>query len=157
MTLLLALYLSLAASAESLSGKVTSIRDGSTIELKDDAGNLHQLRLLGILVPTAGGYGQDAARNNLEQLILDKSVTFNWEKEASKCKDGAKCIKAGKLLLDGQDINLKLINVGYARHDKSAMAYQSTPDRTTYTEAEDAARKSGLGFWNQTRRPASVP
>ena len=60
----------------------------------------------------------------------------------------------GKLLKDGQDINLKQVTQGFAWHYKHYQNEQSSLDRALYAAAETDARKKRIGLWSV---PAIAP
>jgi endonuclease YncB( thermonuclease family) len=57
----------------------------------------------------------------------------------------------GKVLLDGQDINLKQIKAGLAWHYKRYDKDQRLADRRLYAEAQKAASLKGIGLWSDPR------
>ena len=54
----------------------------------------------------------------------------------------------GKVLLDGEDINLEQVSSGMAWHYKKYQREQTTADRIRYSDAEREARKQKLGLWH---------
>ena len=60
----------------------------------------------------------------------------------------------GKLIKDGQDINLLQIKHGYAWHYKYYEKDQSKLDRMLYSSAEIEAREKTIGLWSV---PAIAP
>lgn len=59
----------------------------------------------------------------------------------------------GKLIKDGQDINLLQIKDGFAWHYKYYQKEQSKLDRTLYSSAEIEARNKTIGLWSATAVP----
>jgi len=55
----------------------------------------------------------------------------------------------GKVLLDGQDMNLRQIEGGLAWHYKKYAREQSEKDRKSYAEAEKEAQSVGIGLWQE--------
>jgi len=55
--------------------------------------------------------------------------------------------KVGKILLAGQDVNLEQIRRGLAWHYKAFEQEQLPEDRSAYSSAEIAAKRSRLGLW----------
>ena len=53
----------------------------------------------------------------------------------------------GKVLLDGQDINLEQVRRGMAWHYKAFEREQTKEERRTYAEAGEQARNAQLGLW----------
>ena len=60
----------------------------------------------------------------------------------------------GKVLLDGEDINLEQVSSGMAWHYKKYQREQTTADRVRYSDAEREARRQKLGLWHD---PQPVP
>ena len=54
----------------------------------------------------------------------------------------------GKILRDGQDMNLQQIKDGFAWHYKRYQNEQSSIDRVLYSAAEDQARARKIGLWS---------
>jgi endonuclease YncB( thermonuclease family) len=59
----------------------------------------------------------------------------------------------GKVLLDGEDVNLEQIEAGLAWHYKKYQGEQTVADRVAYSDAEMEARRNKLGLWGD---PAPV-
>ena len=53
----------------------------------------------------------------------------------------------GKVILDGQDINLEQIRRGLAWHYKSYQREQEVEDMALYAQGEHLAQKGRLGLW----------
>ena len=88
------------------------------------------------------------SKQNLAALVFGRTVTIEWRK-----RDRYQRI-LGKVLLNGEDINLEQIRAGLAWHYRHYAKDQLPVDRELYALAEDAARSSGAGLW---RDPAPVP
>jgi len=56
----------------------------------------------------------------------------------------------GIVKLDGEDVNLHMLNRGMAWHYKRYADEQTPNDRSRYANAEEAAQKSRLGLWSDT-------
>ena len=54
----------------------------------------------------------------------------------------------GKVLADGQDVNLEQVRRGMAWHYKAYEREQSAIDRVSYAAEEDAARNLKRGLWS---------
>ena len=55
----------------------------------------------------------------------------------------------GKLVLDGNDINLNLVKNGMAWHYKRYKSSQDKLDQLLYSNAEKYARDNKLGLWSK--------
>ena len=60
----------------------------------------------------------------------------------------------GKVLLDGEDMNLEQIKAGLAWHYKKYQNEQTPTDRKLYSKAEIKAREAKRGLWHD---PEPVP
>ncbi len=142
-TLFLLAFLSLAASADTLTGKVVKITDGDTLYVLDANYKEHKIRLAGIDAPERKqAYGL-ASRKHLATIVANKQVTIAYEK-----RDRYGRI-VGKVLLDGIDVCLEQVKVGLAWHYKKYQHEQSPEDRQLYAEAENQARTGRLGLWRE--------
>ena len=81
------------------------------------------------------------SKQNLSAMVAGQFV----EVEYSKYDRYGRII--GKLLKDGQDINLMQIKQGYAWHYKHYQKEQSKLDRALYASAEIGARNKRIGLW----------
>ncbi len=101
-TLCFFVFLSLTASADSLTGKVVKITDGDTLYVLDANYKDHKIRLAGIDAPERRqAYGL-ASRKHLASIVAGKQVTVEYQK-----RDRYGRI-VGKVLLDGIDACLAL-------------------------------------------------
>ncbi len=141
MTLGLLIGLSLAASADSLTGKVVKITDGDTLYVLDANYKQHKIRLAGIDAPERKqAYGL-ASRKHLASIVAGKQVTIEYQK-----RDRYGRI-VGKVLVDGMDACLEQVKAGFAWHYKKYQHEQSLEDQRLYAEAENQARNERLGLW----------
>ena len=60
----------------------------------------------------------------------------------------------GKVLFDGEEVNLEQVSSGMAWHYKKYQSEQSATDRILYSDAEREARRQQLGLWHD---PDPVP
>jgi len=142
-TLFLLVFLSLPASADSLTGKVVKITDGDTLYVLDANYKEHKIRLAGIDAPERKqAYGL-ASRKHLASLVAGKQVTVEYQK-----RDRYGRI-VGKVLLDGIDACLEQVKAGFAWHYKKYQHEQSAEDRRLYADAEIRARDDRLGLWRE--------
>ena len=127
--------------AETLTGRVVGITDGDTLTLLDATKNQHKIRLAGIDSPEKGqAYGQHC-KQRLSDLAYDRVATV----ESNKLDRYGRVI--GKVLVDGQDVNLEQIRRGCGWHYKKYQNEQSLDDRLSYNNAEESARASKIGLW----------
>ncbi len=143
MTLGLLIGLSLAASADTLTGKVVKITDGDTLYVLDVNYEQHKIRLAGIDAPERKqAYGL-ASRKHLALIVAGKQVTVEYQK-----RDRYGRI-VGKVLLDGIDACLEQVKAGFAWHYKKYQHEQSLEDQRLYADAETQAREGRLGLWRE--------
>ncbi len=142
-TLGLLICLSLAASADTLTGKVVKITDGDTLYVLDANYQQHKVRLAGIDAPERKqAYGL-ASRKHLLSIVAGKQVMIEYQK-----RDRYGRI-VGKVLLDGIDVCLEQVKAGFAWHYKKYQSEQSIEDRQLYADAENQAREGRLGLWRE--------
>jgi endonuclease YncB( thermonuclease family) len=79
----------------------------------------------------------------LAQAVAGKQVTVQYSK-----RDRYQRL-VGKVLLDGQDMNVRQIQAGLAWHYKKYQREQSTEDRQLYADAEVMAREARRGLWQE--------
>ncbi len=106
-------FFSLAASANSPTGKVIKITDGDTLYVLDANYKEHKIRLAGIDAPErkqAYGLG---SRKHLASIVAGQHVTIEYQK-----RDRYGRI-VGKVLLDGIDACLEQVKAEFAWHYKN--------------------------------------
>ena len=122
--------------------KVVKITDGDIVHVLDQSKAKHKIRLGGIDAPEKKqAYGQKS-KQNLSKLIAGKNIEVEYNK-----RDRYGRI-IGKLIYQGQDVNLLQIKNGYAWHYKYYQRDQSALDRTLYSSAEIVAREKTIGLWS---------
>lgn len=130
-----------AAYGDTLTGRVVGITDGDTLTLLDATNTQHKIRLAGIDAPEkAQSFGQ-VCKQSLSDLAYDRTVQIGW----NKLDRYGRVI--GKVLVNGQDVNLEQIRRGCAWHYKQYQNEQSLEDRLSYARAEDSARAEKVGLW----------
>ena len=147
--LLISLLVSTNACSDSLNCpcKVVKVSDGDTVHVLDQAREKHKIRLGGIDAPEKKqAFGKQSTKN-LARYVAGKNVEVEYSKH-----DRYKRI-IGKLILDGQDINLQQVKDGYAWHYKYYQKDQIAQDRVLYAEAENRARANKIGLWSALARP----
>ncbi|WP_254772745.1 thermonuclease family protein [Nitrosospira multiformis] len=117
------------AQAETLGGRVVKIADGDTVTILDESNRQHKVRLVGIDAPERKQPFGTVSRQHLADLVFGKTVVVKWQK-----RDRYQRI-LGKVLVDGQDVNLEQIKAGLAWHYKQYGKAQQLADRSRYGEA----------------------
>lgn len=129
------------ADAETLAGTVVRIVDGDTVVVLDADKVQHRIRLSGIDTPERKQPFGTRAKQHLGNLIGNETVPVQWDK-----RDRWQRI-IGKVLLDGEDQNLVMVEDGFAWWFRRYQREQPPEDRDRYEAAEDRARAAGLGLW----------
>lgn len=135
------LLLAAASPAETLVGRVVGVRDGDTVTVLDANQRQHKIRLSGIDAPEKGQPFGTRSKEHLSRLAFGKGVAVEWHK-----RDRYKRM-VGKLLMNGQDLNLEQIRAGMAWHFKKYEAEQSLSERIVCANAENEARMARRGLW----------
>jgi endonuclease YncB( thermonuclease family) len=117
------------------------VSDGDTITVLDDNHTQHKIRLAGIDAPESKQAFGQRSKESLVKQVVGQDVMIDWSKIDKYQR------KVGKVMLDGQDINLAQVRRGFAWHYKAYQGEQSAGDRVAYAEAEDAARGAHRGLW----------
>lgn len=144
-TLGVVLFFSTCSSHTTLTGSVEKVIDGDTITLLDEKGQSHKIRFFGIDAPetnTNQPFGEEA-RAFLAQEIEGKKVQIIIKTKSDKYGRVVGVVK-----FDGQDINKKMVQEGYA------WAYSYYTD--AYQAEHNAARAQQIGLWaddNSTNKP----
>ncbi len=126
-----------------LTGKVIKITDGDTITVLDHQYRQQKIRLSGIDAPERGQpYGR-AAKRFLNSLLAGQHICIQSNK-----RDRYQRI-VGKVVLNQTDINIQMIQNGYAWHYKKYQKEQPLRDQITYAQAEVNARSSLTGLWTE--------
>lgn len=121
--------------------KVVKVTDGDTIHILDQSLHRYKIRLAGIDAPEKSqDYGKKST-HNLAQLIAGQNVEVAYRKRDQYGRI------VGKVIRDGQDINLAQIIEGFAWHYKKYQREQSKLDRVLYSSAETEARSRHIGLW----------
>lgn len=134
--------------AETLTGRVVRVTDGDTIVVLDANKAQHKIRLQGIDAPERHQAFGTKSKEYLSDLVAGKTVVVDYSKY-----DRYQRI-LGKVIMNGEDVNLEQVEAGMAWHYKKYQSEQSTVDRMKYSDAELEARRRKLGLWHD---PNPVP
>lgn len=127
--------------AEIRSGRVVGVVDGDTVDLLTAEHEQVRIRLAGIDAPEkAQPFGQ-RSKQKMSDLVFGKDAQVEFTK-----RDRYGRI-IGKVLVNGRDASLGLLDAGLAWHYKKYAGEQSASDRATYASAEDTAKASRVGLW----------
>lgn len=137
-----------ALHGETLQGKVVGISDGDTITVLDGNKTQHKIRLAGIDAPEKSQAFGERSKQHLSDLVFGKTVTVDWNKTDKYGRT------IGKVIVNGQDANLRQVQAGMAWHYKQYEKEQSASDRSSYANSEANARALKVGLWrNATPTP----
>ena len=126
-------------SAEALLGTVIVVHDGENITLQNESGQ-KKICLAGIDAPElTQPYGVES-RRALREAVIDKKVQI----ETTKTDKYGRVV--GKVVLDGQDINLKQVQSGMAWVYREYLKELSKIDKALYLEAEVQSKTSPVGL-----------
>ncbi len=127
--------------------KVVKVSDGNTVHVLDQVKTKHKIRLGGIDAPEKKQAFGKKSKENLVSLIAGKYVKVEYSKQDRYGQI------IGKLIKNGQDINLIQVKQGYAWHYKYFQKDQSEIDRILYSPAEIVARERTIGLWAYPAMP----
>lgn len=137
--------LGLPCQADLISGRVVSVSDGDTITVLDANKVQHKIRLAGIDAPErTQAFGQ-RSRESLAELVANQAVIVETNKQDRYGR------YVGKVLIDGQDVNVEQIRRGLAWFYRQYEQELSDSDRQRYDRAEIEARESRRGLWVDKR------
>jgi endonuclease YncB( thermonuclease family) len=140
----LLLALACAAHAETVTGRVVGVADGDTITVLDADKVQHKIRLAGIDAPEKKQAFGNRSKESLSDMVFDKTVNVETEKRDRYGR------QIGKVLVNGQDVNLAQVERGMAWFYRQYQREQSPNDRKLYEAAEDAAKAGRRGFWRDS-------
>jgi endonuclease YncB( thermonuclease family) len=130
------------AYADMLYGRVVGVADGDTVTVLDESRHQHKIRLMGIDAPEKKMPFGNRSKQSLSDMVFDHQVQVEYSK---KDRFGR---TVGKINVGGVDANLAQVKAGMAWHYKKYQREQSIEDRAAYAQAEEEARMSRRGLWN---------
>ncbi len=130
------------ASAATIDGKVTAVKDGDSIIVLDANKVEHHVRLVDIDAPEHDQPFGSRAKQALSEKVFGKQVSVEWEKKDRYDRT------LGKVSIGKRLINLEMVADGFAWRYKQ---YSNEPD---LIKAEDQARSAKRGLWAD---PTPVP
>ena len=130
-----------AAAAFGETGRVVGISDGDTITVLTAEKVQLKVRLAGIDAPEKSQPFGNAAKKNLSALIYGKDVTLS----GNKTDRYGRLVR--KVLLNGEDINLRQVADGFAWYYREYSRELTPADRRLYDAAERKAKTAEAGLW----------
>jgi endonuclease YncB( thermonuclease family) len=137
----LLLCFALPATADTLHGRVVRILDGDTVEVQDSASHTERVRLGGIDAPEKSQPFGTQAKQRMAALSGGQTVSVDWTKRDRNGRI------VGKLILNGQDLGLTMVNTGLAWWYRKYANEQLAADQLIYAAAEQTARTAKRGLW----------
>ena len=128
-------------AAADIQGRVIGVSDGDTVTVRDEDKVQHKIRLAGIDAPELR---QAFGRRSKEAL---SACAFGKEAAVVGNKIDRYGRLVGKVLILGDDCNLRQVELGLAWLNKTYEREQSISDRGAYGLAELRAKESQLGLW----------
>jgi len=119
-----------------ITGKVVRVLDGDTIIVQDT-----RVRLTGIDAPESKQAHGKASTRYLSKLINGNVVTIEGDKTDRYGR------LLGKVVYQGKDVNLQMVQEGHAWWYRRYKRTQSTSDQRAYAQAENTARSGRMGLW----------
>jgi len=135
------LLLAAACAADSIQGRVVGVADGDTLTVLDSEKVQHKIRLAGIDAPEKKQAFGNRSKESLSELVFDRLITV----ETTKNDKYGRAI--GKVLVNGQDVNLVQLKRGMAWFYRQYQREQSAEDRRLYDAAEMQAKGDRRGLW----------
>lgn len=131
-------------ASESFSGRVVGVSDGDTITILHVDGERktpRKIRIMGIDAPESKQAYGNRAKQAMSDLVFGKDAHANCPTVDRYGRDVC------KVIVNGVDVGLALIQQGLAWHFKKYQRSQPKADRAVYANAEDAAREKRVGLW----------
>jgi micrococcal nuclease len=138
---LLLLLFALPALADTLQGRVVRVIDGDTVVVLDAEKTQHRIRLAGIDAPERKQPFGQRSKQYLASQIAGQDVIVDWDKHDRYHRI------VGKIIYDGQDVDLAMVRAGLAWWYRHYAHEQSAADRVLYEDAEDKAKAERKGLW----------
>jgi endonuclease YncB( thermonuclease family) len=127
--------------AATLIGQVVGVTDGDTITVLDAAKTQYKIRLAGVDAPEKKQAFGQASKKSLSDLVFEKVVSVNYEKQDHYGRI------VGKVIVNGQDANLEQVKRGMAWFYKKYQNEMILDDRLEYLHAQEQAEASRVGLW----------
>lgn len=143
-TLIAAAVLASASVAAEYTGRVVGVLDGDTIDVLTVEKRVLRVRLSGIDAPERRQPFAAASKRALSDLVFKKQVLVQGDKYDRYGRF------VGKVLASGRDVNLAMVEQGFAWHYKVYAVEQSEADQAAYGAAEAMAKERGLGLWGDS-------
>ncbi|HSC80552.1 MAG TPA: thermonuclease family protein [Chitinolyticbacter sp.] len=135
-----------AVKGEIVEGRVIAVADGDTLTVLDDGLVEHKLRLAFVDAPEKAQAFGNVAKWQLSSRVYGRAIRAELI-DVDRYGRGV-----ARVWLGGEDVNLALLNTGYAWHyTRYAERIQSGTEFARYAAAERQARAGQLGLWQGAR------
>lgn len=145
--LAVALFCGISAATE-YAGRVVGVLDGDTIDVLTVEKRVLRVRLSGIDAPERRQPFAAASKRAMSGLVFNNEVVVQGTKHDRYGRF------VGKVLASGRDVNLAMVEQGFAWHYKAYAREQTEAERAAYGNAETLAREGKHGLWSE---PGPVP
>lgn len=136
---------------ETFTAKVVNVSDGDTVKVYRLGVPETKVRLLGIDAPEKNQPFGQKAKEALNAKVAGKVVIV----EAGKPDRYGRLL--ARLKLDGKDVNLSMVEEGWAWHYAQYARSQYLGDAEAYAAAQGRARSAHVGLWADTAQAAVPP
>mgnify|MGYP002375195414 CR=1 FL=1 len=120
-----------------LVGKVVKVVDGDTFDLLSKSNKIYRIRMLEIDTPERGQVFYRVSKQALAAQIFSKEIKVLW---TGTDRNGR---LLGTVLCQGRNINLYMVEAGYAWH------FKRYSKDIQFAKAELQARAAKRGLWGQ--------
>lgn len=131
-----------------VSGRVVGVSDGDTITVLDAENRRYKVRLAGIDAPESGQAFGQRAKEQLSRMVFGQQVVVTIRKSDRYGR------ALGVVESAGNNINLAMVEAGFAWHYKAYASDQASTERQAFANAEADARAAARGLW---REPNPTP
>lgn len=137
----------------SLSGTVTRVVDGDTLDVTLAGGKRERVRLLGIDTPERGSCFAASATARARTLALSKRVVLKGD-ATQATRDRYRRLLAYVWLPGGKDLGYQLVAGGFAKVNVYDGPYERL---AAYRRAESSAKRGPAGQWKACAAPKPPP
>lgn len=134
-------FVAFAAEGAELAGMVVSVSDGDTITVLDADQRQHRVRLQAIDAPEKGQDHWRVSKQHLAGRVFSQRVTVEYSKSDRYGR------LLGRVMRDGKDINLELLQVGAAWFYRQYANELPRDMQSDYAGAEMEAARDRRGLW----------
>lgn len=129
------------SSSSSIEGRVVGISDGDTLTLLDASRTPRKIRLAGIDAPEKAQPFGARAKQALSDFAFGKAARAECGRPDRYGRELC------KVIVDGRDVNVAMIEVGMAWHYAAYAKTQAPRDALAYAQAQGRARAQHIGLW----------